>query len=85
MIASKIPGIFTQRQPRTPRRRFGNLCVDEFVLKRDLGEFDQFTGATVTPRGRQGGPQELTFFYRHRSQIFSANRLLNDTQAAPNE
>jgi hypothetical protein len=50
-----------------------------------LGEFDQFTGATVTPRGRQGGPQELTFFYRHRSQIFSANRLLNDTQAAPNE
>jgi len=42
-------------------RGLGNLCVDEFVRKRDLGEFGQFAGATVTPRGRQGGPRELTF------------------------
>ena len=43
-------------------------------VKRDGGEFDQFTGATITPRAVVGAVQRgLKFFQRHREQVFRAD------------
>lgn len=41
-------------------------------VKRDGGEFDQFTGATVTPRAVvRGVKSALEYFATHRDQLFS--------------
>lgn len=48
----------------------GNPPVDKWKVKKDGGQFDQFSGATITPRGvvaaiRRG----LEFFAAHKAQL----------------
>lgn len=44
-----------------------------WAVKRDGGEFDQFTGATITPRAVvKAVHRSLQFFTRHRARIFEA-------------
>ena len=44
-------------------------------VKRDGGEFDQFTGATITPRAVVGAVHKaLLYFERHRDIIFSVQQ-----------
>lgn len=51
-------------------RSLENPTVEQWAVKKDGGEFDQFSGATITPRAvvntvRRG----LLFFDKHRSEI----------------
>ncbi len=49
----------------TPRRKWG--------VKKDGGMFDQFSGATITPRAVVKAVREgLLFFQRHKAQLLSA-------------
>lgn len=48
-------------------------------VKRDGGEFDQFTGATITPRAVVGAVHNaLLFFEKNRELIFSNPDIVND-------
>ena len=52
-------------------RSLGNPLPDGWSVRRDGGEFDQFTGATVTPRAVVEAVQlALEFFEGHRSFLF---------------
>lgn len=48
----------------------GNPPVDKWLVKKDGGQFDQFAGATITPRGVvkaiRGG---LEFFAKHKAEM----------------
>lgn len=47
-------------------------------VKRDGGSFDQFTGATITPRAVVKAVHNgLLFFDRHRAQLFNADMPVN--------
>lgn len=51
----------------------GNPDVTGWALKRDGGQFDQLTGASVTPRAVISVVKEtLIYFDAHRDEIFSA-------------
>ena len=51
----------------------GNPDVTGWALKRDAGQFDQLTGASVTPRAVISVVKEtLIYFDVHRDEIFSA-------------
>ena len=46
----------------------GNPPVEKWKVKKDGGQFDQFTGATITPRGVVSAIREgLEFFAAHQS------------------
>jgi electron transport complex protein RnfG len=45
----------------------GNPPVEKWKVKKDGGQFDQFSGATITPRGVVGG-------IRHGLEFFAANK-----------
>lgn len=46
--------------------------IDDWKVKKDGGIFDQFTGATITPRATVRQVKEtLTFFQAHRTEILS--------------
>ena len=54
-------------------RALGNPPVDDWALKTDGGEFDQLTGASVTPRAVITALREtLIYFDANRDAIFSA-------------
>jgi electron transport complex protein RnfG len=47
--------------------------ADKWKVKKDGGQFDQFTGATITPRGVVKAIRDgLAFFDRHRVQLTEA-------------
>lgn len=47
-------------------------AIDDWKVKKDGGIFDQFTGATITPRATVRQVKEtLTFFQAHRTEILS--------------
>jgi electron transport complex protein RnfG len=46
-------------------KSLGNPNADGWRVKRDGGEFDQFTGATITPRAVVGAVHETLLYYRH--------------------
>ena len=49
-----------------------NPSLHRWKVKRDGGEFDQFTGATITPRAVVGAVRETLLYYRiHRDELFS--------------
>jgi len=54
-------------------RSLGNTPAQGWRVKKDGGDFDQFAGATITPRavvkGVEGG---LKFFERHRQELLGA-------------
>lgn len=54
-------------------RSLGDPGLEQWSIKRDGGEFDQLTGASVTPRAVIKVTKEtLIYFAAHRDEIFSA-------------
>jgi len=52
-------------------------------VKRDGGEFDQFTGATITPRAVvKTVHATLEYFKKHKTQLFSKKPTDNSSQSA---
>jgi electron transport complex protein RnfG len=53
-------------------RSLENTSTDRWRVRKDGGDFDQFAGATITPRAVVGGVREgLVFFQRHRAELLS--------------
>jgi electron transport complex protein RnfG len=53
-------------------RSLDNTPAERWRVKKDGGDFDQFAGATITPRAVVGGVQAaLGFFQRHRTEFIS--------------
>jgi len=53
-------------------RSLADPAPDRWKVRKDGGEFDQFTGATVTPRAVVGAVEDaLLYFDAHRQQIFA--------------
>jgi electron transport complex protein RnfG len=53
-------------------RSLDNTAAERWRVKKDGGDFDQFAGATITPRAVVGGVQAgLGFFQRHRAELVS--------------
>jgi electron transport complex protein RnfG len=51
----------------------GDPPVDKWKVKKDGGQFDQFAGATITPRGVVKAIREgLEFFEAHKAQMMAA-------------
>ena len=51
----------------------GNLSVDQWAVKKDGGKFDQFSGATITPRAIVNAVhQGLEFFKNHQAELLAA-------------
>ncbi len=49
-------------------RSLGNPPAERWAVKKDGGDFDQFSGATITPRGVVGAVRDgLRFFREHRA------------------
>lgn len=56
-------------------RSLGDPAEARWKVRKDGGEFDQFTGATVTPRAVVHAVRNaLLYFERHRADIFAASR-----------
>jgi len=54
-------------------RSLGDPPADRWTVRRDGGDFDQFTGATVTPRAVVRAVRKaLTYAERHRDELFAA-------------
>ncbi|BAL25234.1 electron transport complex subunit RsxG [Azoarcus sp. KH32C] len=52
----------------------GTPPVERWKVRKDGGDFDQFAGATITPRGVVGAIRGgLDFFAAHRNEIIGAN------------
>jgi Na+-translocating ferredoxin:NAD+ oxidoreductase subunit G len=52
----------------------GNPPVEKWKVKKDGGRFDQFTGATITPRGVVAAIRNgLDFFAAHKAQLLEVN------------
>ncbi|WP_287029260.1 electron transport complex subunit RsxG [Pseudomonas sp. UBA6310] len=59
----------------------GNPPLERWAVKKDGGDFDQFAGATITPRAvvkeiREG----LEFFASHRQQLFGETLAAGESQ-----
>ena len=55
-------------------RSLGNPAPERWKVKRDGGVFDQFTGATITPRAVVNAVRlALVYFSRHETQLFAEN------------
>jgi electron transport complex protein RnfG len=51
-------------------RSLDNTKVEQWKVKKDGGDFDQFAGATITPRAVVHGVESgLKFFQRHKSEL----------------
>lgn len=52
-----------------------SLTSSQWAVKKDGGEFDQFTGATITPRAVVHGVyQGLQFFKQHKAALLAAQK-----------
>lgn len=60
----------------------GNPPVDRWRVKKDGGDFDQFSGATITPRAVVGAiVHGLTFFREHRGRITALETKISTQHA----
>ncbi len=54
-------------------KSLGNPPLERWRVRKDGGDFDQFTGATVTPRAVVGAVANvLVYFDRHRAELLAA-------------
>ncbi|WP_295389297.1 electron transport complex subunit RsxG [uncultured Thiodictyon sp.] len=61
--------------------RIGNPPIEKWKVKKDGGQFDQFSGATITPRGVVGAIREgLVFFDKHKEQMTQPNTPQTDNE-----
>ena len=52
-----------------------NPTPEHWKVKKDGGDFDQFTGATITPRAVVGAVQRFLHYYQqHKDELFAAPR-----------
>lgn len=57
---------------RFDERALGNPPLERWKVRRDGGAFDQFTGATITPRAVVKAVRNtLIYFERHREELFA--------------
>ncbi|MGZ8218359.1 electron transport complex subunit RsxG [Methylomagnum sp.] len=57
-------------------RSLDNTTPERWKVKKDGGDFDQFAGATITPRAVVRGVESgLSFFQRHRDELLAKKRL----------
>jgi electron transport complex protein RnfG len=55
-------------------KSLNNLTVEEWAVKKDGGVFDQFSGATITPRKVvQAIRRGLEFFQSHQAELLTSN------------
>lgn len=60
----------------------GDPPDSEWAVKKDGGRFDQFSGATITPRGVVGAIKDgLAFFQTHRTELLNPPSITADTVA----
>jgi electron transport complex protein RnfG len=59
--------------------------VDNWKVKKDGGEFDQFTGATITPRAVVNAVKNILLFYRDNSETLFQLKRDADLAASQNE
>ncbi|SFM25762.1 electron transport complex protein RnfG [Ectothiorhodospira mobilis] len=56
-------------------RSLGDPPREDWAVRRDGGDFDQFTGATITPRAVVEAVRDTLIYFRdHRDQVFAQNR-----------
>ena len=61
----------------------GNPPESEWGVKKDGGRFDQFSGATITPRAVvQAIKQGLSFYQSHRTELLNPPSITTETVAA---
>jgi len=54
----------------------GKPLVSKWKVKKDGGQFDQFTGATITPRAVvRAVKRGLEFFQQHKTELFTINPI----------
>lgn len=54
----------------------GNPPVSKWKVKKDGGQFDQFTGATITPRAVvKAVKRGLEFFHQHKTELLHINPI----------
>ena len=59
-----------------------NTTTDQWRVKKDGGEFDQFTGATITPRGIvKAIHQGLEFYRQHRGELLALSQAPENPSA----
>lgn len=64
-------------------KSLANLTEQEWKVKKDKGVFDQFTGATITPRAVVGSVHNaLLFFAKHRDTLLQQATSSANTPAA---
>jgi len=62
----------------------GNPPVDKWKVKKDGGQFDQFAGATITPRGVVRAIREgLEFFAANKAQMMNIDAPTGKTSSHP--
>lgn len=55
-------------------RSIGDPAITEWAIRRDGGQFDQLTGASVTPRAVTKAMRDtLVYFETHKDEIFAAS------------
>lgn len=60
------------------KKSLTNPGAARWKVKRDGGDFDQFTGATITPRAVVGAVHKaLIYFQKNKKQIFSRPNVIN--------
>ena len=50
-------------------KSLGNPVLDRWSVRRDGGEFDQLTGATITPRAVVAAVRDTLLYYRHNADM----------------
>lgn len=65
-------------------KSLGNPPIGNWAVKKDGGVFDQFTGATITPRAVVGAVKQALLYYRaHRTEIFPQTAAPDREAAQP--
>lgn len=64
-------------------RAIGNPPMKRWAVKRDGGDFDQFTGATITPRAVVAAVRRaLVYFNKHKDALFAGAPLQSENRGA---
>lgn len=77
---AETPGVGDAIEPqrsgwleRLSGRALGNPALEGWAIRKDGGDFDQYTGATVTSRAVVGAVRDVLRWYdAHRDQVFAA-------------
>jgi electron transport complex protein RnfG len=60
----------------------GNPPAERWAVKKDGGDFDQFSGATITPRAVVRAIKEGLEFFRDHQDTLLASSIIQETPAA---